>query len=80
MPPAALTLSAGAPEKPLKPPVNRWPPSSVVLPELVWTSGATESNNLAIKGVAKYWERNKGGPGHIITPLTEHSGIDLARP
>jgi cysteine desulfurase len=43
--------------------------------ELVWTSGATESNNLAIKGVAKYWERNKGGPGHIITPLTEHKAV-----
>lgn len=43
--------------------------------EIVFTSGATESNNLAIKGVAKYWERNKGKAGHIITPLTEHKAV-----
>ena len=43
--------------------------------EIVWTSGATESNNLAIKGACKYYERNKGQPGHIITPLTEHKAV-----
>ncbi|MEC7987022.1 MAG: IscS subfamily cysteine desulfurase [Myxococcota bacterium] len=43
--------------------------------EIVFTSGATESNNLAIKGIAKYYERNKGKVGHIITPLTEHKAV-----
>jgi cysteine desulfurase len=44
--------------------------------EVVWTSGATESNNLAIKGIAKYYERNnEGKTGHIITVLTEHKAV-----
>ncbi len=44
--------------------------------EVIWTSGATESNNLAIKGVAKYYERNnEGRTGHIITVLTEHKAV-----
>ena len=40
--------------------------------EVVWTSGATESNNLAIKGVAQFY----GGRGrHMITVKTEHKAV-----
>ncbi|MEA3175917.1 MAG: cysteine desulfurase [Gammaproteobacteria bacterium] len=40
--------------------------------EVVWTSGATESNNLAIWGVAQYY-RDRGR--HIITARTEHKAV-----
>lgn len=43
--------------------------------EIVFTSGATESNNLAIKGVADYYKRNTEETGHIITVLTEHKAV-----
>jgi cysteine desulfurase len=40
--------------------------------EIVWTSGATESNNLSIKGAAHFYaERGK----HVITLKTEHKAV-----
>ena len=40
--------------------------------EIVWTSGATESNNLAIKGAAHFYKtRGK----HLITVRTEHKAV-----
>lgn len=38
--------------------------------DLVWTSGATESNNLALKGIAQ-----GTAPGHLITSQLEHKAV-----
>ncbi|ACL72571.1 cysteine desulfurase IscS [Thioalkalivibrio sulfidiphilus HL-EbGr7] len=40
--------------------------------EIVWTSGATEANNLAIKGAAHFYQK-KGR--HLITVKTEHKAV-----
>jgi cysteine desulfurase len=41
--------------------------------DIIWTSGATESNNLAIKGAAHFYAGNKGK--HIVTVATEHKAV-----
>ena len=46
--------------------------------EIVWTSGATESNNLAIKGAAQMYAKapaGSSGRGHIITAIIEHKAV-----
>jgi len=40
--------------------------------EIAWTSGATESNNLAIKGAANFYS---GKGKHLITIMTEHKAV-----
>jgi cysteine desulfurase len=41
--------------------------------EIVWTSGATESDNLAIKGAAQFYGQTKGK--HLVTAKTEHKAV-----
>ncbi|PSF09400.1 IscS subfamily cysteine desulfurase [Marinobacter halophilus] len=41
--------------------------------EIVWTSGATESDNLAIKGVVGQCSKARGG--HIVTSVIEHKAV-----
>lgn len=46
--------------------------------EIVWTSGATESNNLAIKGAARMHAKapaGQSGRGHIVTAIHEHKAV-----
>jgi len=40
--------------------------------EIIWTSGATESNNIAVKGVGRFY---KGKKKHVITTQTEHKCV-----
>lgn len=42
--------------------------------EIIFTSGATESNNMSIKGVARFFGRS-GKKNHIITTQTEHKCV-----
>ncbi|KAF2122937.1 pyridoxal phosphate-dependent transferase [Lophiotrema nucula] len=42
--------------------------------EIIFTSGATESNNMSIKGVARFFKRG-GKKNHIITSQTEHKCV-----
>jgi len=44
--------------------------------EIIFTSGATESNNLAIKGVARFYSKSKTQPKkHVVTTVTEHKCV-----
>lgn len=46
-------------------------------PQIVWTSGATESDNLAVLGLARATLRSgaQRRPGHIVTSRTEHKAV-----
>ncbi len=43
--------------------------------KVIFTSGATESNNLALLGFARNFYKKKGNHGHIITLKTEHKAV-----
>lgn len=44
--------------------------------EIIFTSGATESNNMAIKGIARFYGKSTDGKKkHIITTQTEHKCV-----
>uniref|UniRef100_A0A0G4HHU5 cysteine desulfurase n=1 Tax=Chromera velia CCMP2878 TaxID=1169474 RepID=A0A0G4HHU5_9ALVE len=43
--------------------------------EIIFTSGATESNNIAIKGVAQYFKNQGAKKNHIITTQVEHKCV-----
>ena len=43
--------------------------------EIVWTSGATEANNLALKGAAEHYRSLHQNGGHIIVSAIEHKAV-----
>ena len=43
--------------------------------EIVWTSGATEANNLALKGLAENYREQHARGGHIIVSAIEHKAV-----
>ena len=43
--------------------------------EIIFTSGATESNNLAIKGAARFERRHRGRRNKVVTLATEHKCV-----
>lgn len=43
--------------------------------EIVWTSGATEANNLALKGIAESWRAQHKSGGHIVVSAIEHKAV-----
>lgn len=43
--------------------------------EIVWTSGATEANNLALKGLAESYRAQHPSGGHIIVSAVEHKAV-----
>ena len=71
-PPAAITRSAGLPKAC---DTAREQVAALIGAsgkEMIWTSGATESNNLAIKGAAHFY-KDRGN--HIITTQVEHKSV-----
>lgn len=45
------------------------------LREIVWTSGATEANNLALKGAAESYRAQHNAGGHIVVSAIEHKAV-----
>jgi len=43
--------------------------------EIIWTSGATEANNLALKGAAEIYRRQHATGGHILVSAIEHKAV-----
>lgn len=42
---------------------------------LIAGSGGTEGDNAVLLGVARAWQEQHGGPGHLVTTSTEHSAV-----